>query len=239
MIKKLPFSLTLAGTTLVSIFLLTCNSGSGTSHTGVQGTDQNSTLGNTDKDLKISLAQWSLQRTFIGDTIKDWGPWVQALLATPDVVLKGEVDPMDFPSMAKGYGIDCIELLNIFYYRKAKDQAYWERFKKKCDDAGVTVGLIMCDVLGNLGDADQGTRLQAVENHYPWVDVARFLGARSVRVNLSGEGTPEEVATYAVDGLTRLAEYAAPKGISIIVENQRGLSSDASGSMTVTGALRN
>jgi len=82
--------------------------------------------------------------------------------------------------------------------------------------------------LGNLGDADPAARQQAVENHYPWVDVARFLGAGSVRVNLAGSGSPEEVAASAIDGLTRLAEYAAPRGINILVENQRGLSADAS-----------
>jgi len=211
MTKKFRFSLTFAGIALLFILFPACNSASSSSH-----------------EFNISLAQWSLQRTFIGDTITDWGPWVKALLASPDDVLKGDVDPMDFPVLAKGYGIDCIELLNIFYLSKAEDKAYWEAFKKKCDDAGVTVGLIMCDVLGNLGDADPGARRQAVENHYPWVDVAQFLGARAVRVNLAGSGSPEEVAANAIDGLTRLAEYAAPKGINILVENQRGFSADAS-----------
>jgi len=135
---------------------------------------------------------------------------------------------MEFPAIARTYGIDCIELVNTFYFSKAKNMAYWEAFKKECDNAGVTVGLIMCDALGNLGDADPAARLQAVENHYPWVDVAQYLGAMSVRVNAAGEGTPEEVAANAIDGLKKLAEYAAPKGINIIVENHGGISSDAS-----------
>ena len=86
--------------------------------------------------------------------------------------------------------------------------------------------LIMCDALGNLGDADPEKRKATVENHYKWVDIAEFLGAHSIRVNAAGEGTAEEVAEHAVAGLKSLAEYGAAKGINIIVENHGGYSSD-------------
>jgi sugar phosphate isomerase/epimerase len=129
--------------------------------------------------------------------------------------------------VAAGYGINCIELVNTFYYSKANDMAYWERFKKNCEEAGVTVGLIMCDALGNMGDSDPEARMAAVENHKPWVDVAAFLGAKTVRVNAAGEGTAEEVAASAVDGLKMLGAYGATKGINIVVENHGGYSSNA------------
>jgi len=74
----------------------------------------------------------------------------------------------------------------------------------------------------NLGDADEAARLQAVENHHQWVDIAEFLGAHSIRVNAAGSGTAEEVAKNAADGLSRLGEYGASKGINIIVENHGG-----------------
>lgn len=235
--KKFCFTLTLTWITILSIYLLACKSDSNTSNTGIESTVQDSSQVTENEDFKISLAQWSLQRTFIGDTVTDWRAWVSDLRTSPGDVLNGEVDPMDFPTMAKEYGIDCIELLNIFYFDKAKDMSYWKAFKKKCDDAEVTVGLIMCDVLGNLADPDSVARIQAVENHYHWVDVAEFLGARSVRVNLSGEGDREEIAANAIDGLTRLAEYAAPKGINIVVENQRGISADASWLSSLLGKV--
>jgi sugar phosphate isomerase/epimerase len=103
---------------------------------------------------------------------------------------------------------------------------YWEKFKKNCEEAGVKVGLIMCDYLGNLGDADPAARMAAVDNHKPWVDVAAFLGAGTIRVNAAGEGTAEEVAANAVDGLSKLGEYGAGKGINVVVENHGGYSSD-------------
>jgi sugar phosphate isomerase/epimerase len=136
------------------------------------------------------------------------------------------VDPMEFPSMAAGYGINSIELVNTFYFTKAADMDYWAAFKQKCEENNVTVGLIMCDALGNLGDSDAEARMKAVENHYAWVDAAKFLGAHSIRVNAAGQGTAEEVAANAVDGLTKLGEYGASQGINIIVENHGHYSSD-------------
>ncbi|MBD1260869.1 sugar phosphate isomerase/epimerase [Maribacter polysiphoniae] len=175
-------------------------------------------------DFKISLAQWSLHKTFFGGQI-DWENFGKTLKESPDDLLKGP-DPMEFPAMAAAYGINTIELVNTFYFSKGDDKAYWTAFKKKCDEAGVTVGLIMCDALGNLGDADPEKRKATVENHYKWVDIAEFLGAHSIRVNAAGEGTAEEVAEHAVAGLKSLAEYGAAKGINIIVENHGGYSSD-------------
>jgi len=124
--------------------------------------------------------------------------------------------------------------VNVFYYSKANDMAYWEQFKKNCEEAGVTVGLIMCDALGDLGASDPEARMEAVDKHKPWVDIAAFLGAKTVRVDASGSGTAEEVAANSVDGLSMLGEYGASKGINVVVENHGGLSSDAK---WVTGVI--
>lgn len=197
------------------------------------GTFLLSACGKTEKadesDWNISLAQWSLHKSFFGDALNgNWQEFGRLLKEAPDSLLQGPLKPIDFPSIAKGYGINIIELVNTFYYGKANDMAYWEDFKKRCDDAGVTVGLIMCDALGDLGNADSVARQQAVENHYPWVDVAAFLGAKTIRVNAAGRGSAEEVAKNAADGLARLGEYAATKGVNVVVENHGGHSSDGS-----------
>ena len=183
----------------------------------------------TASDYTISLAQWSLHKSFFGDALNgNWQEFGRLLREAPDSLLQGPLKPIEFPSIAKSYGISTIELVNTFYYGKAKDMAYWEDFKKRCDEAGVNVGLIMCDALGDLGNADEAERQKAVENHYPWVDVAAYLGAHTIRVNAAGQGTAEEVAANAADGLKKLGEYAATKGINVVVENHGGYSSDGS-----------
>src|SRR5262245_5215878 len=97
--------------------------------------------------FKISLAEWSLHRA----------------------LQKGQMTNLDFPKAAKqDYGIEAIEFVNQFFKDKAKDKEYLAELKKRADDLGVRMVLIMCDGEGNLGDADEKKRMQAVENHYKW-----------------------------------------------------------------------
>jgi len=162
--------------------------------------------------FKISLAQWSLHRSFFGRKDAD-----------------KKRDPLKFAEIAKTeFGIDAVEYVNQFYAAKKKDDAYLKDLKKVADDAGVRSVLIMCDGEGALGDASEARRKQAVENHYRWVEWAKFLGCHSIRVNAqtTGDGSREEKAKQAADGLRRLAEFGAKHEIAVIVENHGGLSSD-------------
>ncbi len=155
--------------------------------------------------FKISLAEWSLHR---------------ALQAN-------QMTNLDFPVKAKkDFNISAVEYVNQFFKDKATDTTYLKELKKRCDDNGVTSVLIMCDGEGGMADVDEKKRLQAVDNHYKWVDAAKFLGCHSIRVNCYGEGSEDEVAKAGVDGLHRLSEYAAKVGINVIVENHGGISSN-------------
>jgi sugar phosphate isomerase/epimerase len=46
----------------------------------------------------------------------------------------------------------------------------------------------MVDDEGFLAIPDDKERLAAVENHKKWIDAAKFLGCKTVRVNLHGSG---------------------------------------------------
>jgi sugar phosphate isomerase/epimerase len=154
---------------------------------------------------KISLAEWSLHKTIFGK----------------------KLDNLDFPATAKKeFGIDAVEYVNQFFKDKAKDEKYLAELKKRCSDEGVKSLLIMCDGEGALGDKDEQKRKQAVENHYKWVEAAKFLGCHSIRVNAQSAGTYEEQLKLAADGLRRLSEFAAKHGLNVIVENHGGLSSN-------------
>lgn len=153
----------------------------------------------------ISLAEWSLHRSIFG----------------------GKMSNLDFPLVAKkDYGIAAVEYVNQFFKDKAKDKKYLADLKMRCNDNGVQSVLIMCDGEGYLGDADAAKRTQAVENHYKWVEAAKFLGCFCIRVNAGGQGSAAQVADNAADGLRRLTTFAKTHGISVIVENHGGWSSD-------------
>jgi len=155
--------------------------------------------------FRISLAQWSLNRKFFD----------------------GELDAVEFPTFAREeFGIEAVEYVNQFFMDKAEDRQFLSALKQRCDDSGVTSVLIMCDREGNLGDPDGAARTQAVENHYKWLDAAAFLGCHSIRVNAASTGTWDEQRSLAIDGLGRLAEAGADRGLNVIVENHGGLSSN-------------
>lgn len=154
--------------------------------------------------FKISLAEWSLHR---------------ALRAK-------QINNLDFPRISQqDFAIDAVEYVSVFFDGKGDDQAYLQDLKGRCDSEGVRSVLIMVDGEGALGDTNADKRTKAIENHYKWVEAAKFLGCHSIRVNAQSSGTFEEQQKLAADGLSRLGEFASGHGINVIVENHGGLSS--------------
>lgn len=164
--------------------------------------------------FELSLAQWSLHKE----------------------IQSGKLDPMDFAKKAKELGFTGIEYVSQLYTHLYKDAGDPEKelheilnaLKNKSDQYNVQNLLIMVDGEGDLAVLGEKERNQTVENHKKWVDAAQFLGCHSIRVNLFGTNDPEKWVEVATDGLKKLSEYAATKGINVIVENHGYLSSDAS-----------
>lgn len=195
-----------AGFGTIAAGLAGCNDGSGTSTTEPTDTSSNTNAGAPAKlFVEISLAQWSLHKALFDK----------------------KLDNLDFPIVAKrDYGISVVEYVNQFFKDKAKDEKYLAELLKRCTDNGVRNHLIMCDGEGSLGSTNDKERLTAVENHYKWVDAAKFLGCATIRVNAHGEGSREDVQKAAIDRLSRLGEYGAKANINVIVENHGGYTSD-------------
>lgn len=155
--------------------------------------------------FKISLAEWSLHKTLFDK----------------------KLDNLQFPEIAaKEFGINTVEYVNVFFKDKAEDKAYLKELLQRASDNNVKNHLIMIDGEGQLGSTNEQERKKAVENHYKWVEAAKFLGCSSIRVNAAGKGTAEEVKEAAIDGLGRLTEFAAKQKMNIIVENHGSYSSN-------------
>jgi sugar phosphate isomerase/epimerase len=153
----------------------------------------------------ISLAEWSLHKELFAKKITN----------------------LDFPELAKKeFGISIVEYVNQFFKDKAEDKTYLAELLKRAKDNGVKNNLIMIDGEGGLGELDAAVRNKAVENHYKWVEAAKYLGCKTIRVNAYGKGSNEDVAKAAIEGLGKLGEFATKTGINIIVENHGGSSSN-------------
>lgn len=155
--------------------------------------------------LKISLAEWSLHRA----------------------LTDGKLDHLDFPLKARNdFGIEAVEYVNGFFGGKkmhfkeaAKNKVYLNELLKRSKDAGVFNHLIMVDDEGPLALPNDKERLQAVDNHKKWIEAAKHLGCRTVRVNLHGDGESASKKTASVDSLSRLGEFAKTMDLNVVVEN--------------------
>jgi len=164
--------------------------------------------------FKLSLAQWSLHK---------------AILETKTL------DPLDFSKKAKQLGFDAVEYVNQLYtLDQSNISASLNKLVKelitRSADNGVANVLIMIDNEGELAAASKASRDEAIANHSKWVDAAAGLGCHAIRVNLFGVGAETDFNIWketSIDGLGRLAQYAAKSNINVIVENHGGLSSDA------------
>lgn len=162
--------------------------------------------------LNLSLAQWSLHRT------------LQA----------GELDHLNFPATAKrDFGVAAVEYVNTFFGGKTmpfkqagKNGKYLNELLKRSRDEGVDNHLIMVDDEGALALPDDASRLLAVENHKKWVEAARLLGCKTIRVNLHGDGSSADKKTASIDSLSRLGEFAQTMNINVVVENHGSDSSN-------------
>src|SRR6056297_2079220 len=66
-----------------------------------------------EKELKISLAQWSLNKAFFS----------------------GDLDAEDFASISKNtFDIDAVEYVNSFYKDTATDETFWSLMRMKAED---------------------------------------------------------------------------------------------------------
>jgi len=171
--------------------------------------------------LEISLAEWSLHRG-----LKD-----------------GTIDHLDFPAIArKQFGISVVEYVNGCFgsYKRdfkeaGKDMTYLRELLKRSKDAGVINHLIMVDDEGFLAMPEDNERLAAVDNHKKWIDAAKHLECKTVRVNLHGAGETAAKKTASIDSLSRLGEFAKAMNINIVVENH---GSDSSKGFWVADVMR-
>lgn len=166
--------------------------------------------------FKISLAQWSLNRN----------------------LKAGKINNLDFPRLAKReFGIEAVEFVDQFFADKSRDQAYLKDLKSRADAEGVYCHLIMLDTNGPLGAAQKSARDTAVEKTYGWIDAAKFLGCRMVRVNAYGDGSADELRERVAESCARLADHAAQAGLAVGIENHGRLSSDPEWLVSVMKAV--
>jgi hypothetical protein len=169
--------------------------------------------------MPSAFAESSLKKPFFDISLAEWSLH-KALFAK-------KITNLDFPAIArKEFDISIVEYVNQFFKDKAQDKTYLNDLLTRCKDNGITNHLIMIDGEGEIGATDKAEQDKAIANHHRWVECAKYLGCKTIRVNAAGKGTAEEVAKAAAEGLSKLGEFAKTMNINVIVENHGGYSSN-------------
>jgi sugar phosphate isomerase/epimerase len=139
------------------------------------------------------------------------------------VFFSRKMDTLDFPAKAKNdFGINAVEYVSMFFKDKVSDKNYLSELKKRSNDLGVRNVLIMIDMEGDLGASDPVKRQQAIDNHTKWIEAAKFLGCHSIRVNINGDGTDEQIFDAALEGYGKLVSIGEKMDMGVIIENHNG-----------------
>lgn len=157
----------------------------------------------------ISIAAWSWNKMFRGER---------------NFVNRPMSDQID---LCKAAGVTGLELVNQYF--QSPTNRYLQGFKKKADDEGIKILLVMIDGETDMNSPELKDRKQAIIDHRKWIDIAATLGCHSVRCNagyFSRNITPEESTKYAAESFSHLSEYAMQYNMNVIIENHGGLSSD-------------
>lgn len=165
----------------------------------------------------ISLAQWSLHRA----------------------ILSGELSGLDLPRIARRrFGIEGVELVSTLLGPPRAGAL--RALRRQARDEGVAIVLLMVDGAGDLAAPSRRERQKATSRHRRWLEGAAALGCSAVRVNTGGIEPWSPALPFApieapalrariercAESLAALADWGAAAGLSILLENHGGISSN-------------
>ena len=150
---------------------------------------------------------------------------------------KQGMDLKEFPAMiAKRFSVYNINPLGD--HLSSTDPAYLASFREAVQRAGshlVDLGLGGQD----FSRADKPSRDEAVAYGAKWIDIAAAIGSPSVRQHLKTVPGHAPSVENTADGLSRLADYGARKGIVVNLENDSPGSEDPFFLVEVIGKVDN
>jgi sugar phosphate isomerase/epimerase len=106
------------------------------------------------------------------------------------------------------------------------DATYLGQFRAAVEKAGAGVANIAVDGKESPYAADRAERDKAIAFRKQWVDVARAIGAPSIRTNIptAKDSTPD--AVRLVESLRALADHASSRNVVVHLENDNPVSED-------------
>lgn len=144
------------------------------------------------------------------------------------------VDPFDLPRILRDeLDVRIIDLVSTTL--NTRDERTLTRFRECARDAGCLItNLKVNDQKLPFDGPEPDERRRAREEYKRWIDAAAILGARWLRPFPAVKQPKWE---HLVDGYRELADYAAPRGITLLIENYRWLQTEPDAIPRLVAAL--
>ncbi|WP_078394366.1 sugar phosphate isomerase/epimerase family protein [Shouchella patagoniensis] len=172
----------------------------------------------------LSLTTWSLHR-LLGPL--HWTNWDEQ---AKEQVTKVDAQPqvhslLELPRILSAKGYQAMEVIHPHF--PSTDEAYLKQLRKACEEAGIRFYSLLIDY-GDITSADPVRRNKDMNFIKRWIDIAQSAGAEYVRV-IGGESehSNKEALALAAKQLNELNAYANAKGVKVMTENFRSLTSTA------------
>lgn len=138
-----------------------------------------------------------------------------------------EITYLTVPKLLKQMGIPGVTYNDI--WMESWDNAYLDRIKRACREAGVKITGLICE--GNLATQDEAKWEEQIRTDEKKMRAAAYLGAPIVRLNIGGLGDEKLDATIGVQrviaAFKRLLPLAKELNVKMTIENHGGVSKKA------------
>ncbi|TLS53966.1 sugar phosphate isomerase/epimerase [Paenibacillus antri] len=172
----------------------------------------------------FSLTTWSLHRN-LGPL--RWTRWDGAG-AKHYTETQEQPELLSLPELPAALAEKGYEAANVCHFHIPDvGEEYARRLRGSFETAGVRLFTLLLDY-GDISSADDVRREADLAWLKRWIDFAAAAGAERVRV-VAGESAPDDARALerSAEGLRELCDYAEPRGVRVVTENFRPLTSTA------------
>jgi len=135
---------------------------------------------------------------------------------------------LELPGEASRRGYGAVEICHFHF--PSTDAAYLEELRQSFLNAGVSFDTLLLDY-GDLSTTDEIRQAADAKLYRAWIDAASRCGAKRIRI-VAGEApaTDEQAIRRSARRLRELAEYASVRGVRVVTENFKALTSTGASS---------